>query len=121
VTPDGFLDLGAMQLGDCGPFTADPRMARDALERLAAPLVHGVTVSSCSGTDAASEIMRHRSGADIETMEGAAVAFVCRQLEIPMLHLRAISNWTGDRDRGEWNLGAAVDVVQTAVRGLMQP
>ena len=121
VTPDGFLDLGAMQLGDCGPFTADPRMARDAVERLAAPLVHGVTVSSCSGTDAASEIMRHRSGADIETMEGAAVAFVCRQLEIPMLHLRAISNWTGDRDRGEWNLGAAVDVVQTAVRGLMQP
>ena len=121
VTPDGFLDLGAMQLGDCGPFTADPRMARDAVERLAAPLVHGVTVSSCSGTDAASEIMRHRSGADIETMEGAAVAFVCRQLEIPMLHLRAISNWTGDRDRGDWNLGAAVDVVQTAVRGLMQP
>jgi futalosine hydrolase len=54
-------------------------------------------------------------------MEGAAVAFVCRQLEVPMLHLRAISNWTGDRDRGEWNLGAAVDVVQTAVRGLMQP
>ena len=61
------------------------------------------------------------AGADIETMEGAAVAFVCRQLEVPLLHVRAISNWTGDRDRGEWNLGAAVDVVQKAVRGLMQP
>ncbi|MGK0155881.1 MAG: futalosine hydrolase [Neolewinella sp.] len=121
ATPDGFLDLGAMKLGDCGPFAADPRMARDAAARLQAPLVRGVTVSSCSGTEAASETMRQRSGADIETMEGAAVAFVCRQLEVPMLHLRAISNWTGDRDRGEWNLGAAVDVVQTAVRGLMQP
>ena len=120
-TPDGFLDLGAMQLGDCGPFPADPRMSRDAVERLAAPLVHGVTVSSCSGTDAASELMRQRSCADVETMEGAAVAFVCRQLEIPMLHLRAVCNWTGDRDRGEWNLGAAIDVVQAAVRGLMQP
>lgn len=121
ATPDGFLDLGAMQLGDCGPFPADPRMAGDVVETLSVPLVHGVTVSSCSGTEAASETMRERTGADIETMEGAAVAFVCRQMELPLLHLRAISNWTGDRDRGEWNLGAGVDSVQAAVRRVMQP
>jgi futalosine hydrolase len=54
-------------------------------------------------------------------MEGAAVAYVCRKLEVPLLHVRAISNWTGDRDRGAWNLGAAVDAVQRAVRRLMQP
>lgn len=120
-TPDGFLDLGAMQLSDCGPFLAEPRLAKAAAERLAAPVVHGVTVSSCSGTDAASQRMHARSGADIESMEGAAVAYVCRQLEVPMLQLRAISNWTGDRDRGEWNLGSAIDVVQAAVRTLLQP
>jgi len=120
-TPDGFLDLGAMQLSDCGPFLADPRMAKAAVERLSAPLVHGVTVSSCSGTDAASKRIRARCGADIESMEGAAVAFVCRQFEVPMLQVRAISNWTGDRDRGGWNLGAAIDVVQAAVRQLLQP
>ena len=118
-TPDGFLDLGAMRLGDCGPFVADPRLAQAAAERLGVPLVRGVTVSSCSGTDFTSQRMCARSGADIETMEGAAVAFVCRQYEVPMLHLRAISNWTGDRDRGEWNLGAAVDAVQFAVRRLL--
>lgn len=118
-TPDGFLDLGAMQLADCGPFLADPRLAKAAAERLSAPVVHGVTVSSCSGTDATSQRMSARCAADVESMEGAAVAFVCRQFEVPMLHLRAISNWTGDRDRGEWNLGAAIDVVQAAVRSLM--
>ena len=32
--------------------------------------------------------------ADVETMEGAAVAFVCRRFERPLLHVRAISNWT---------------------------
>ena len=120
-TPDGFLDLGAMQLGDCGPFAADPRLAREARERLGCEAVHGVTVSSCSGTEQASERVRRRCGGDVETMEGAAVAYVCRKLEIPMLHVRAISNWTGDRDRGEWNLGAAVDAVQRAVRRLVQP
>jgi futalosine hydrolase len=120
-TPDGFLDLGAMQLSDCGPFPMDPRLAKAAAERLSAPLVRGVTVSSCSGTDASSQRMSARCAADVESMEGAAVAFVCRKFEVPMLHLRAISNWTGDRDRGEWNLGAAIEVVQAAVRSLMQP
>lgn len=121
-TPDGFLDLGSMQLGDCGPFVADPRLARDAAERLGCPSVHGLTVSTCSGTDGASQrVVQRCGGGDVETMEGAAVAYVCRKLEIPLLHVRAISNWTGDRDRGEWNLGAAVDTVQRAVRRLMQP
>lgn len=120
-TPDGFLDLGSMQLSDCGPFVSDPRLAKAAVEQLSAPLVHGVTVSSCSGTDASSQRISARCRADVESMEGAAVGFVCRQYEVPMLQLRAVSNWTGDRDQGEWNLGAAIDVVQAAVRRLMQP
>jgi futalosine hydrolase len=117
-TPTGFQDLHAMRLGDCGPFPANPRMAQQAAALLGAPIVRGVTVSTCSGTDSASERMARRSGADVETMEGAAVAYVCRQFELPMLHVRAISNWTGDRGRGEWDLGAAVDAVGRAVRRL---
>ena len=120
-TPDGFLDLGAMRLGDCGPFGADPRLARAAAERLGAPLVDGVTVSTCSGTDGSARRVFERTGADVETMEGAAIAYVCRQLELPLVHVRAISNWTGDRDRGQWQLGAAVDAVQRAVRLLLRP
>lgn len=119
TTPDGFLDLGAMQLGDVGPFVADPRLAAAAAERLDAPLVTGATVSSCSGTDERSAQLCERSGAHVETMEGAAVAYVCRRFELPLLQVRAISNWTGDRDRGEWNLGRAVDAVQQAVRALL--
>ncbi|MCA8967741.1 MAG: futalosine hydrolase [Planctomycetota bacterium] len=117
-TPDGFLDLGAMQLGDVGPFAADPRLARDAANRLGAPLVDGVTVSTGSGTESTSQRVCARSGADVESMEGAAVAYVCRLFERPLLQVRAISNWTGDRDRGEWNIGAAVDAVQRGVRRL---
>lgn len=119
-TPDGFRDLASLKLGDCGPFPANPRMAQAAAEKLGVPLVRGVTVSTCSGTEAASERLSARCGADVETMEGAAVAWVCRQFEVPMLHLRAISNWTGDRARGEWDLPGAVEVVQRAVRALWQ-
>lgn len=117
-TPGGFQDLHTLRLGDCGPFPASPRMAQQAASLLGVPIVRGVTVSTCSGTEPSSVRMWKRCAADIETMEGAAVAYVCRQFELPLLHVRAISNWTGDRDRGDWNLGIAVDAVQQAVRRL---
>lgn len=122
TTPQGFRDLGAMKLGDVGPFAADPRLCEEARARLGCPAVQGVTVSTCSGADDASARLRERCPAgDVETMEGAAVAYVCRQRELPMLHVRAVSNWTGDRDRGGWDLDAAVDAVQRAVRRLVEP
>jgi futalosine hydrolase len=81
--------------------------------------VRGVTVSTCSGVDSRSRELHRRTGADVESMEGAAVAYVCQKAEVPLLHVRAISNWTGDRDRGEWNLGAACDALERAVRRLL--
>ena len=125
-TPAGFLDIEQVlessleveqgkRFGGPSTFPSNPRIAQQAAELLGVPIVHGVTVSTCSGTEATSERMRRRSAADIETMEGAAVAYVCRQLELPFLHVRAISNWTGNRDRGEWNVGAAVEAVRRAV------
>ncbi len=121
ATAAGFLDLGAAREGqrliDTGPFPANPRIANDAAAVFGAPLVRGATVSTCSGADDAARALYRRVHADVETMEGAAVAAVCRRREIPLLQLRAIGNWTGDRARGEWNLGAAVD----ALRHVLQP
>lgn len=127
ATPNGFepVRLAAAYatgrgdvLGDPGVFPAHKRMAAEAAARLGVPVVRGVTVSTCSGVDDLSQALHRRSGADVESMEGAAVAYVCQKLELPLLHVRAISNWTGDRDRGEWNLGAAVDALGRAVRRL---
>ncbi len=121
LLPDAFVDFGqpvfghAQRLVDTGPFPANPRIAADAAARLGVPIVRGATVSTCSGADAVARALHARTHADVETMEGAAVAAVCRRRELPLLHLRAISNWTGDRDRGEWNLGAAVDALAAAV------
>lgn len=131
-TPTGFLPIEDVMASHHGGvakalwsgspvFPANPRMAHDAAERLAAPVVHGVTVSTCSGTEASSRRLHERSHADVETMEGAAVAFVCRQLELPLLHLRAISNWTGDRDRADWALGEALDALRRGMARLFAP
>ena len=119
ATPQGFLDLGRAATGaalvDCGPFDADAGLTRWAAERLLVPVVRGATVSTCSGIDALSAQRHRHTGADVETMEGAAVAAVCRRFGMPLLQLRAISNWTGDRDRGGWDLAAAVAAMQVAL------
>lgn len=123
MTPDGFLDFGkprehGIRMVDTGPFPASPRMAAEAAARLGCPQVKAATVSTCSGVDALAQGLHARTHADIETMEGAAVAAVCRRRETPLLHLRAISNWTGDRGRGEWDISRAVDALHAALQRL---
>lgn len=69
------------------------------------------TVSTCSGTDTRARFVRDRTGAMIETMEGAAVGLVARRVafDVPFVHLRVISNTTGDRKKQVWNLPRALE------------
>lgn len=60
-----------------------------------------------------------RTGALCENMEGAAVALACRQLSVPMLELRGISNRVEDRDTRQWDLTAGMAAAQNAVKHLL--
>ncbi len=113
-----FLDITTMGLGARGPFHADPARTRAVSERLAAPIVRGATVSSCAGNDELARMLAGRSGAQVETMEGAAILQVCLHLGVPAVQLRCVSNRTGDRARGGWDLRGAVDRLHAGVRAL---
>lgn len=114
----GFLDLAAMGLGTIGPFIADRERTAAAAAVLTVPVVRGATVSSCSGSDPLALAIARRSGAAVETMEGAAVLQVCAHFGVPVVQLRCVSNRTGDRARGGWDLRGAVDRLHAAVRVL---
>jgi len=45
----------------------------------------------------------------IESMEGAALHYVCNDFNIPYLQIRGISNYIGERDKSEWNIKEAVE------------
>jgi futalosine hydrolase len=118
ATADRFVSIADLGLGSIGPFHADAQRTEAAARVLGAPIVRAATVSTCSGTDETSQAAAARTGAAIETMEGAAVAVACRRAGVPWVQLRCVSNRTGERSRGGWDLPRAVAIVQEAVRTL---
>ena len=115
LTPDGFLDLAHLHLGDIGPFPCDAELTGKVSAVVGCPLVTGATVSTGAGIDPISQAYALRSGAQIETMEGAAIAAVCRRFEVPHAQLRVVSNRTGDRNLGAWDLEGAIAKLDEAI------
>jgi futalosine hydrolase len=54
-------------------------------------------------------ILQGKYQADIESMEGAALHFVCLQEGIPFLQIRGISNFVGERNKAKWDLKSAIE------------
>lgn len=70
--------------------------------------VRGITVSTVSGSYERIAAIKHLWNAQIETMESAAIFYVCLKLGKPFFCLRAISNYVEPRNRKSWQIGLAV-------------
>jgi len=70
--------------------------------------VTGITVNRVHGNDVSIEILKATSPAAIETMEGAAVFYVCKSLNIPFVAIRSISNYVERRNRESWKINEAI-------------
>ncbi len=117
-----YASIAELGLGFIGPFTMNESWNERLSKKLGnVPTVRAATVSSGSASDARSLTLAWRTGASIETMEGGAVAAVCEKFGVPLVQIRCVSNYTGDRDRGEWQLDAAVAKLQEAVLALREP
>ena len=55
----------------------------------------------------------------IETMEGAALHYVCLQENISFLQLRTISNVVGERDKTKWKLKEATATLHAELTKLI--
>ncbi|SDB13375.1 futalosine hydrolase [Desulfonatronum thiosulfatophilum] len=69
--------------------------------------VSSLTVSGVSGTAERAEELRTRYAADVENMEGFALAWACRRFKAPFVQVRTISNLVGSRDAKHWDLPGA--------------
>ena len=78
------------------------------LHRLGLPLADAVTVDLINNHSELLKQVAEKYGAPIESMEGAALHYVCLQEQIPFIQLRAISNTIGDRNKANWKTAEAI-------------
>ena len=70
--------------------------------------VKGVTINKSYGRDTSIAEMREKFTAHVESMEGAAVFYVCNWLGVKCYEIRSISNYVEPRDSAKWNIPLAL-------------
>ena len=112
---DRFVDLCDLEIAGAGVERwyelANPGFFADL------PSVSGATCSVCTGSSATAATRALRTGAAIESMEGAAWALTSRAAGVPFAQVRAISNIAGPRERAVWRLSDAVATLERTLEG----
>ncbi|MEO6330643.1 MAG: futalosine hydrolase [Ginsengibacter sp.] len=83
-------------------------------------VVKGVTVNRLSDRKKQTLQLLKVFNADVESMEGAALHYVCLQMNIPFLQMRSISNKVGERNKNKWKIKEAVDNLTSELLKLAQ-
>ena len=80
----------------------------ELLDQINLQQVNGVTINEISTVPARMDYYKNTLGAQIESMEGAALHYVCLQEKIPFLQIRSLSNFAGERDKSKWVLKESI-------------
>ncbi|MFZ4564739.1 MAG: futalosine hydrolase [Bacteroidales bacterium] len=72
------------------------------------PEVKALTSNTVHGDAENIARIRRISGADLESMEGAAFFFGCFSAKMPCLQIRSVSNLVEERDKSRWDLDLAL-------------
>jgi futalosine hydrolase len=78
-----------------------------------------VTVNCCSGTRKRGDFLQQKFSAGCENMEGAGVAMVCNNFNIPCVEMRCVSNTVEDRNMDTWLLDEAIAKICKVTRILL--
>jgi futalosine hydrolase len=71
--------------------------------------VSALTVNTVSGNQHTINQLTSKYKASLESMEGAALHYVCLLEKIAFVQLRAVSNYVEIRDKSKWNIALAVE------------
>ncbi len=106
---------------DASPFTNKylQNQTVDVFNVLQLPKVTGVTINEITTSGQRSDVLKEKYNADIESMEGASLHYVCSLFSVPFLQVRSISNYVGERDKTKWKMKEAIENVNEAVKKML--
>ncbi|HTE00521.1 MAG TPA: futalosine hydrolase [Mucilaginibacter sp.] len=102
---DDFLSIEKLGFGE-GVFKASARFYDFGLTHIRQ--VNAITVNTVHGNAISIEKLTDRIQPQLESMEGAAFFYACKQAGIPCLQIRAVSNYVEKRNRDAWRIGLAI-------------
>lgn len=70
--------------------------------------LRSITVNTVHGKEKSIQKITERLQPQLESMEGAAFFYACKQSSIPSLQIRSVSNYVEKRNRENWKIGLAV-------------
>jgi futalosine hydrolase len=121
VGTDLFADVGLVEantlttLFEAGFANANEKpfengiLKNKSVEKFNLPIANAITVNTVSDNIITADLYRKKFNADIESMEGAALHYVCLSEDIPFLQIRSISNFVGERLKANWKMKEAIE------------
>ena len=128
ITEDSFAELGAeddeqfLSFGEIGlgDNTIIPEKNVELPQDLQLPLCKAITVNKVHGNERSIAQTIERWHPQVESMEGAAVFFCAQKEQIPVLQVRALSNYVTKRDRSSWQIGLALQNLHVWIHQYLQ-
>jgi len=133
VVSDEFADLGIekenefLTLFDSGfmdsndfPFEQGLLKASESNGLFDLKKVRGITTNKSHGRTASIAEIKSKFSAQVESMEGAVVFYVCCWFGVPSFQIRAISNFVEPRDSAKWNIPLALEKLNLAVLDVLK-
>ena len=102
---EAFLSIEALGFGE-SIFNTNARLSSYTAQQLRQ--VTAITVNTVHGHELSIEKLTGRIQPQLESMEGAAFFYACKQAGVPCLQIRAVSNYVEKRNRDAWQIGLAI-------------
>jgi futalosine hydrolase len=81
---------------------------KDVLKRTKLKIVKGISVNQISTSKQMIKFYRDLFDPVTESMEGAALHYVCLMEKIPFVQIRSISNYIGERNKKKWDMNDSI-------------
>jgi futalosine hydrolase len=134
LSSDVFADLGLEEKGQFIPLFQTSLVDAGAVNKVSGVMenlhaylpifslrkVKGITVNKVTDDNGQNEFFQTLYDAEVETMEGAALHWVCLQFNIPFLQLRGVSNQVGDRDKANWKIEESLRQIALRLREILK-
>ena len=91
-----------------------------AFGKLSLKKVRGITVNQISSSKSMIGFLKEKFHPVTESMEGAALHYVCLMENIPFIQIRSISNYIGERNKKKWNMSESIINLNTGLIRLLE-